>query len=77
MSKQINKLIAVIEENNKILKEIRGLLFLQAYDNNYISQQDMKAFCINIAVDIFDDMMKNNREFRTKMENNFRNNGPI
>lgn len=76
MSAQIDKLIAVVKENNKILKELRELLFIQAYDTGYISQQDMKAFCINAATDIFVDMMKNNKEFRTKMEDNFRNNEP-
>lgn len=77
MNEQINKLIAVVEENNKILKELRELLFIQAYDTDYISQQDIKAFCINVAADIFVDMMKNNKEFRAKIEDNFRKNGPI
>lgn len=68
----MNKLIALLEENNKILKELRALLFMQAYDNDYINQQDMKAFCVNVAADIFVDMMKTNKEFRTRMENSFK-----
>lgn len=72
MNAQIDKLIVTVKENNKILKEIRELLFIQAYDNDYISQHDMKAFCINVAADIFVEMMRDNKEFRIKIEDIFK-----
>lgn len=69
----MNRLIALAEENNKMLKEIRAMLYMQLYDNNYISQQDNKAFCINVAADIFVEMLEDNKEFKDKVKNNLKN----
>lgn len=64
-------MLALLEENNKILKELRALMFLQIYDSDYIEQQDMKAFCINVAADIFVELINENKEFKNKIKDSF------
>lgn len=64
-------IVELIKENNRLLKEIRALLLILMYDENYIAQQDMKAFSINVAADIFVEMMENNPEFKDKIKSSF------
>lgn len=64
-------IVELIKENNRLLKEIRALLLILMYDENYIAQQDMKAFSINVTADIFVEMMENNPEFKDKIKSNF------
>lgn len=68
----MNDIVAALQENNRLLKEVRSLLLLQMYDTNYIAQQDMKAFYINVAADIFVEMMENNQEFKDKIQSIFK-----
>lgn len=47
---EIHKLLI---ENNKLLKEIRDKLNTILSDNDYSQEQDMRAFVINVAADLF------------------------
>lgn len=67
----MNDIIELLLENNRLLKEIRSLLLMQ-YDSNYIQQQDLRAFSINVAADIFVELMENNPEFKDKIKNTFK-----
>lgn len=73
----MDEILALLRENTELLKEIRALLLMQTCDSDYINQQDMKAFCINVLADIFVEMMENDKEFKNKIRNNFMNNGPV
>lgn len=66
----MNDLLALLIENNRLLKEIRDLLLFQN-SQTYIEQQDMKAFSINVAADIFVEALENNPELKDKILSNF------
>ena len=65
-------IITLLQEAISLLKEIRALLLMQIYDSEYIGQQDMKAFYINVAADIFVEMTEKNPEFKRKVQSNFK-----
>lgn len=69
----MKKAIALLEENNRILKEIRTLLFTCAYDNDYLSKQDMRSFAINVAANIFIELLEGDKEFKETIKNNLKN----
>lgn len=73
----MDEILALLRKNTDMLNEIRALLLMQTCDSNYINQQDMKAFCINVLADIFVEMMEADKEFKNKIKNNFMSNGPI
>jgi len=67
----MNDIVELLRENNKLLKEVRALLLILMYDENYIAQQDIKAFSINVAANIFVEMMETNPKFKDKIKSNF------
>lgn len=56
----------LLKENNEMLKEI--IVFIKHFREN----DDMRQFSINVAADIFVEMLKNNKELRDKIINNFK-----
>ncbi|MDE5977973.1 MAG: hypothetical protein K2G70_05870 [Turicibacter sp.] len=68
----LNEILNILQENNRLLQEIKALL-LRQYNEEYIAQQDMKAFNINVAADIFVEMLEKNKELKTKIQHNFHN----
>lgn len=53
-------------ENNAMLKEI--LFFLKRYEEN----DDMRQFSINVAADLFVEMLEDNPDLKDKIINNFK-----
>lgn len=70
MDETLQEILRLQKENNALLKEVRGLLHTILNDNDYSQSQDMRAFCINVAADIFVDMLTDD-EKRT-FNNNFK-----
>lgn len=62
--------IALLEENNKLLKEIRAMLFMCIYDNDYLNKQDMRSFAINVAANIFIELLEDDKEFKETVKSN-------
>lgn len=60
----MDKIIALLEENNAMLKEI--VAFLRYFKEN----DDMRQFSINVAADIFVEMLEENKELKDKIKNN-------
>lgn len=67
----MNELIALLQENNRLLHEIRAMLIMQCSES-YQAQQDMKAFSINVAADIFVEQLENNPELKDRLANTFK-----
>lgn len=55
----------------KLLEDIKAIL-VYMLSEDYANQQDMKQFCINIAADIFVEMMEKDKDFKNKIINAFR-----
>lgn len=65
------KIISLLEENNSLLKEI--LAMLKKFDSEeYQSEQDVRQFSINVAADLFVEMLENNPELKDKIINSFK-----
>lgn len=66
----MDRIIALLEENNAMLKEV--IAFLRYFKDN----DDMRQFSINVAADIFVEMLEDNKELKNTLKNNFKS-GPI
>ncbi len=64
------KALALLKENNVMLKEILALLKMLSSEE-YKSQEDMRQFCINVSADIFVELLENNKEFKDKIKSSF------
>ena len=66
----LQEILQYQKENNALLKEVRELLVTILSDNDYSQSQDMRAFGINVAADIFVDMLTD--EEKRNLKNNFK-----
>ena len=73
MPKQLQEILELQKANNVLLREIKGLLLTILSDNDYSQSQDMRAFNINVAADIFVSLLTDNE--KRKLRNNFLRNG--
>lgn len=62
----MGEILKLLKENNEMLKEI--LFFLKRYEEN----DDMRQFSINVAADLFVEMLEDNPDLKDKIINNFR-----
>lgn len=62
----MGEILKLLRENNAMLKEI--LFFLKRYEEN----DDMRQFSINVAADLFVEMLENNPDLKDKIINNFK-----
>lgn len=62
----MGEILKLLRENNAMLKEI--LFFLKRYEEN----DDMRQFSINVAADLFVEMLENNPELKYKITNSFK-----
>ena len=62
----MEEMLKLLKENNEMLKEI--IAFLQYFKDN----DDMRQFSINVAADIFVEMLENNKELKDKIISNFK-----
>ncbi len=62
----MNEILKLLKENNEMLKEI--LVFLRYFQEN----DDMRQFSINVAADLFVEMLENNPELKDKIINSFK-----
>lgn len=62
----MEEMLKLLKENNMMLKEI--LIFLKRCEEN----DDMRQFSINIAADLFVEMLENDKELKDKLINNFK-----
>lgn len=62
----MGEILKLLRENNAMLKEI--LFFLKRYEEN----DDMRQFSINVAVDLFVEMLEDNPDLKDKIINNFK-----
>lgn len=62
----MDEILKLLKENNEMLKEI--LVFLRYFQEN----DDMRQFSINVAADIFVEMLENNPELKDKIINSFK-----
>ena len=62
----MEEVLKLLKENNEMLKEI--IAFLQYFKDN----DDMRQFSINVAADIFVEMLENNKELKDKIISNFK-----
>ena len=62
----MDEILKLLKENNEMLKEI--LVFLRYLQEN----DDMRQFSINVAVDLFVEMLENNPELKDKIINSFK-----
>lgn len=60
------KIFKLVKENNEMLKEI--LIFLRHFQEN----NDIKQFNINVAADLFVEMLEDNPELKDKIINSFK-----
>ena len=67
----MDKILSILEENNRLLKRILSILLLLTSDEAR-AQNDIKQFSINVAADIFVELLENNQELKTKLKNNFK-----
>lgn len=56
----MEEMLKLLKENNEMLREI--IAFLQYFKDN----DDMRQFSINVAADIFVEMLENNKELKYK-----------
>jgi hypothetical protein len=62
----MGEILKLLKENNEMLKEI--LFFLKRYEEN----DDMRQFSINVAADLFVEMLEDNPDLKDKIINNFK-----
>lgn len=62
----MDEILKLLKENNEMLKEI--LVFLRYFQEN----DDMRQFSINVAADLFVEMLENDKELKDKLINNFK-----
>ena len=62
----MGEILKLLRENNEMLKEI--LVFLKRYEEN----DDMRQFSINVAADLFVEMLEDNPDLKDKIINNFK-----
>lgn len=62
----MDEILKPLKENNEMLKEI--LVFLRYFQEN----DDMRQFSINVAADLFVEMLENNPELKDKIINSFK-----
>ncbi len=62
----MDEILKLLKENNEMLKEI--LVFLRYFQEN----DDMRQFSINVAADLFVEMLENNSELKDKIINSFK-----
>lgn len=62
----MGEILKLLRENNAMLKEI--LVFLRYFQEN----DDMRQFSINVAADLFVEMLENNPELKDKIINSFK-----
>lgn len=62
----MGEILKLLKENNEMLKEI--LVFLRYFQEN----DDMRQFSINVAADLFVEMLENNSELKYKIINSFK-----
>lgn len=62
----MGEILKLLRENNAMLKEI--LFFLKRHEEN----DDMRQFSINVAADLFVEMLEDNPDLKDKIINNFK-----
>lgn len=62
----MDELLKLLRENNAMLKEI--LFFLKRSQEN----DDMRQFSINVAADLFVEMLESNKDLKDKIINSFK-----
>ncbi len=62
----MDEILKLLKENNEMLKEI--LVFLRYFQEN----DDMRQFSINVAADIFVEMLENDKELKDKIISSFK-----
>ena len=62
----MGEILKLLRENNAMLKEI--LVFLRYFQEN----DDMRQFSINVAADLFVEMLEDNPDLKDKIINNFK-----
>lgn len=62
----MDEILKLLKENNEMLKEI--LVFLRYFQEN----DDMRQFSINIAANLFVEMLEDNPDLKDKIINNFK-----
>ena len=62
----MGEILKLLRENNAMLKEI--LFFLKRYEEN----DNMRQFSINVAADLFVEMLEDNPDLKDKIINNFK-----
>jgi hypothetical protein len=62
----MDEILKLLKENNEMLKEI--LVFFRYFQEN----DDMRQFSINVAADLFVEMLENNPELKDKIINSFK-----
>ena len=62
----MDEILKLLKENNEMLKEI--LVFLRYFQEN----DDMRQFSINVAADLFVEMLEDNPDLKGKIINNFK-----
>lgn len=62
----MGEILKLLKENNEMLKEM--LVFLRYFQEN----DDMRQFSINVAADLFVEMLENNPELKDKIINSFK-----
>lgn len=62
----MGEILKLLRENNAMLKEI--LFFLKRYEET----DDMRQFSINVAADLFVEMLEDNPDLKDKIINNFK-----
>ena len=62
----MDEILKLLKENNEMLKEI--LVFLRYFQEN----DDMRQLSINVAADLFVEMLENNPELKDKIINSFK-----
>ena len=61
----MDEILKLLRENNEMLKEI--IAFLKYFREN----DDMRQFSINVAADIFVEMLENNKELKDRIASKF------
>jgi hypothetical protein len=62
----MGEILKLLKENNEMLKEI--LVFLRYFQEN----DNMRQFSINVAADLFVEMLEDNPDLKDKIINNFK-----
>ena len=62
----MDEMLKLLRENNAMLKEI--IAFLKYFREN----DDMRQFSINVAADIFVEMLENDKELKNRIMANFK-----